>query len=223
MSSRRSFLTTLAGTTAGLTVLPPAHTGLPADLLPPRSQAGPWNMSWVDRLSGRHKACFDCTEVESGYGVWRASAWAGQYMEVLRATPAELSPVVILRHNAIVLAMQQGFWDRYGLGKDGKITHPLTGAAITKNPALLDDKDGIPAPFNQAGLHRQLARGVVALACNLALRDLVDVVMKADAVDEGEATKRAVAGLVTGVILQPSGVFAAVRAQQAGCAYVKAS
>jgi len=42
-------------------------------------------------------------------------------------------------------------------------------------------------------------------------------------VDNAEAQKRAVAGLIPGIILQPSGVFAAVRAGQAGCVYVKAS
>jgi intracellular sulfur oxidation DsrE/DsrF family protein len=38
-----------------------------------------------------------------------------------------------------------------------------------------------------------------------------------------EARKRAVAALVPGVTLQPSGVFACVRAQQEGCAYVRSS
>ena len=32
-----------------------------------------WDVSWATRLTGKHKAVFDCPEVESGYGVWRAS------------------------------------------------------------------------------------------------------------------------------------------------------
>ena len=33
-------------------------------------------------------------EIESGYGVWRASAWANQYQQVLKIPAADLSPVV---------------------------------------------------------------------------------------------------------------------------------
>jgi len=44
-----------------------------------------------------------------------------------------------------------------------------------------------------------------------------------DKVSEDEARKRGIAMMVPGVILQPSGVFACIRAQEAGCTYVKAS
>ena len=37
------------------------------------------------------------------------------------------------------------------------------------------------------------------------------------------ARKQAIAALVPGVVLQPSGVFAALRAQEAGCVYLRAS
>jgi intracellular sulfur oxidation DsrE/DsrF family protein len=40
--------------------------------------------------------------------------------------------------------------------------------------------------------------------------------------DEAALT-RAISLLVPGVILQPSGVFAAIRAQQEGCIYLRAS
>lgn len=220
--SRRDFVQQMAAGAVGVSGLSTMGAVLPADLRSPAAQGKGWDVTWVGRLTGKHKACFDCAEPESGYGVWRAAAWAGQYMDVMKATPAELSPVVILRHNAILLAMQQSFWDRYGLGKKG-VTHPLTQQPTDKNPALLDERDGIPAPWNNLGLHKQLSRGVVALACNLALQDMVDLVKATDNVSDDEARNRAVAGLVPGVILQPSGVFAAVRAQEAGCAYVKSS
>lgn len=221
--NRRAFLGAAALNAA-------AFASLPTDLLAsvPRPGYQPhddeeWNVSWPSQLKGKYKAVFDNTEPESGYGVWRAAAWAGQYMDVLKATPAELSPVIILRHNAIVLAMQQPFWDKYEIGSTKKITHPLTMELTTKNPALLDEKDGIPAPFNQAGLMKQLGRGVTVLACNLALQDCVDLIARTDKVDAAAARKAALGYLVPGVILQPSGVFAATRAQEAGASYVKAS
>lgn len=218
--SRREFMHHVAIGSVGLSSLP---SFFPADLAVLPEAMQDWDVSWPTRLKGKHKACFDCTEPESGYGVWRANAWAGQYRDVMKVAASDLSPVIILRHNAIVLALQHAFIAKYALGKKFGVTHPLTSAPIEKNPALLDEKDGIPAPFNNSSLAKQLARGVVALACNLALQDVVDVVKATDKVSDDEARRRSLAAMVPGVILQPSGVFAAVRAQEAGCAYVKAS
>ena len=221
--NRRTFLGAAAANAAALASFPgAAMANVPNDLTPPRS-SDEWDIVWPSKLTGKYKAVFDNTEPESGYGVWRAAAWAGQYMDVMKAAPSELSPVVILRHNAIILSMQQPFWDKYHIGAMKKVTHPLTGEATDRNPVLLDEKDGIPAPFNNAGLMKQLGRGVTVLACNLALQDCVDLIQKTDKVDAAEARKRAIGYLIPGVILQPSGVFAATRAQEVGASYVKAS
>jgi intracellular sulfur oxidation DsrE/DsrF family protein len=63
----------------------------------------------------------------------------------------------------------------------------------------------------------------VALACNLALADCVELIKSKDGVSDAEARKQAIAYLVPGVILQPSGVFAVIRAQEAGASYIRAS
>ena len=57
----------------------------------------------------------------------------------------------------------------------------------------------------------------------MALQDCIDLIKTRDKIGDDEARKRAIAYLLPGVILQPSGVFAAIRAQQAGCAYLKSS
>jgi hypothetical protein len=222
-TTRREFLEGAAATAAALSMLPSnAFAALPADLVP-AAQGADWDVSWATRVTGKHRGCFDCTETESGYGTWRASAWAGQYATVLGAAAADISTVIVLRHNAIVLAMQQGFWDKYGIGEAKQVKHPLTEQVTKSNPVLLDEKDGIPAPFNMAGLHKQIARGTIVLACNMALQECVTLIKNKENVTADVARKQAIGWLVPGVILQPSGVFAAVRAQQVGCAYVKAS
>lgn len=207
-----------------MVVLPgEVFAAIPADLNRVSPAAADWDLKWVDKVSGKHRAVFDNTEPESGYGVWRAGGWVKQYMDVMKAAPADMSPVVVLRHNAIVLAMQQSFWDKYGIGAKKNVTHPLTGESTPKNPALLDERDGIPAPFNTLGLQKQLDRGVPVLACNLAFQDCVDLIKSTEKITEHEARNRALAMLVPGVVLQPSGVFAVIRAQEAGAAYIKAS
>ena len=221
--TRRDFLGRAAAGAAALALLPADRlAALPADLMPGASSAE-FDLTWVDRITGKHRACLDCADPESGYGVWRASAWANQVVTMLGAKPQDVSTVLVLRHDAIVLAMLQPFWDKYGIGESKKVKHPLTEQPTSSNPALLDEKDGIPEPFNRATLPRQIARGTIVLACNMALQGCVRLIKDKEKISDDAARQQAVAYLVPGVILQPSGVFAAVRAQQAGCAYVKAS
>lgn len=224
-ASRRDFLERVTAGAAAYGALPFALALTACTAEGSTQAAGDFDLSWTAKLTGKHKAVFDCAEVESGFGVWRAFAYAGQYQQYMGAAPADLSTVVILRHNAIALAMDQAFWDKYGVGKAKNATHPMTMQPTDRNPALLSgEADGVPAPFDQAALQKQLERGVIALACNLALQlECVQTVASKDGVSEEEARKVAVAHLLPGVILQPSGVFAAVRCQEAGCTYVKSS
>ena len=187
-------------------------------------RAEEWDISWVNRLTGKYRAVFDVPEIDSGYGVWRASIWARQYQEVLGAKPNELSAVVVLRHNGIQLAMQQAYWDKYGIGKEKKVAHPITQQGTDRNPVLLASSRGeVPAMFDDAALDRFISRGGIALACNLALQDVIEMIQKKENVSAEEARKQAIAFMVPGVILQPSGVFAALHAQDAGCKYLRAS
>src|SRR5207302_230128 len=70
---------------------------------------------------------------------------------------------------------------------------------------------------------KYIGRGGIALACNLAFDECVEMVQKADGSTPEAARAKAIGFLVPGVVLQPSGVFAALRAQEAGCAYLRAS
>lgn len=169
------------------------------------------------------KAAFDVAELESGYGVWRASVWARQFEAAAGIPVSATSTALVLRHNAIPLAMTHAFWEKYRIGASSKALHPITNEPTTRNPALLGAADGVGEPYNAFTLDKFLANGGIALACNLALRDMADEVKKADGVSDEKANEIARAALVPGVILQPSGVFAAMYAQQAGAHYIRAS
>jgi hypothetical protein len=231
-TSRRDFIDRLAlGAAAlgGLSLMGASPLGAAATAargadLAAGAQATDWDVRWPARLTGEVKTVFDVPEVESGYGVWRASIWAKQYEAVLGMKPSALSTALVLRHNAIVLAMGQAFWDRYGIGKAKSVTHPATLEPTDRNPALLSSRRGeVPAAYDAFALDQFIARGGVVLACDLALRDCVALIEKEERVSAEEAHRRAVAHLVPGVVLQPSGVFAVLRAQQAGAIYIRAS
>lgn len=192
--------------------------------LEPPAAAEEFDMSWTAKLQGRkHKACFDCAEHENGAGVLRSSLWENQYIATLGATRDEIMTVMILRHNASVLALTQDMWDRYGIGKQKGVRNFLTEKETDRNPVLMGTADGVPANIEAMLLTPFIARGGVVLVCGVALRNWSGTVATKDGVSREEAYKRTVAGLVPGAIVQPSGVFAAVRAGQEGCAYVRAA
>lgn len=225
-TTRRQFLDALtmsATALGGLAAMPDPLSAMSAEFLPAHT-AGEWDTTWPSRITGRVRAVFDVPEIESGYGVWRASLWARQYQQVLGYRPTELSTVLVLRHNAIVLAMQQEFWDRYGIGKARGVTHPVTGQPTDRNPALLGAADAIAALQVEFALGPFMQRGGVVLACNVALEDLVAMIRETDRIGEDEARAAARRWLVPGIIRQPSGIFAALLAQQrAKALYIRAS
>lgn len=234
--SRRDFvdrlvLSTVSGAVA-LSALPAALSAAPPGALPAdlrealaagtNAQAG-WDTGWGSRLSGRLKTVFDVPEIESGFPVWRASIWAAQYQAVLRVPAQQMSTAVVLRHNAIPLALTQEYWERYAFGAAFKVTHPLTDQPSTRNVAMLGEADGVGAPYTDFALDKFMGRGGIALACDLALRLVITpMVQAADRVTNEEAYATARRGLIPGVILQPSGMFAVIRAQEAGAFYFRA-
>jgi hypothetical protein len=227
-ATRREFIGQLSAGAALLGGIPfsagTMAAGSSASAGRPGLGAEPWDLSWVKKLRGKHRAVFDVPEIESGYGVWRASIWVNQYRDVLGVKESELSPVLVLRHNGIVLAMQQSYWDRYGVGKAKNVLHPVSLQSTDRNPALLSSKrNEQPEMFDGFALDQYLARGGIALACSLAFQEITETIKAKDGVGDDEASKRGLSMLIPGVVMQPSGVFAAIRAQEAGCTYLRAS
>jgi hypothetical protein len=219
-TGRRDFLTTLTLGTLGV-----SGFGI-ADLTasPVPAQAGRWNLDWVRRLRGRYRAVFDVPVIEDGYGVWRAIIWRKQYAQVFGVPEASLSTVVILRHDAIALTLNQEFWSRYEIGKQWGVLDPATRAPTTRNPII--DRTGphaLPAQFTDFTLEALMEGGAVVLGCALALRDCATIVAQKEKIGMDEADRRVQGMIVPGVLMQPSGVFAAVLAQDNGCRYVRAS
>lgn len=225
-TDRRNFLGSMLG--VGMVPLV-GKTGSREDgnLLPtprrPVLPSSPWDVSWADRITGKHRAVFDSVEISAGLGLLRALIWMKDYGEVYGAKPAEMSAVVVLRHNAIWLIMDDEFWAHHKIGALTKITDPATKRPIERNPAIGANPFGLPPALADDGLTKVLASGTV-LACDLAFTLNVLEQVKADSkLDDAKAREMALRHVVPGVILQPSGVFAALRAQEAGCHYLLAT
>lgn len=232
-SDRRTFLKTASLSAAALaSTAPVLHAAEPAPLplnaviaeleAWEQAQQETWDISWAKRITGKHKAMFDVPEIEDGVGIFRAGIWGQQYTDVLKLSPGDLSTVIVIRHAAIPLAMTSEFWATYGLGKELKIKTDKGKKWTMVNPMLSTPSTNLKSPTSAFLLDKQLANGAIALGCNLAFRQMVSIVAKQDKLSPTEARTKAKSFLVPGVIMQPSGIFANVMAEEAGCVFVNA-
>jgi hypothetical protein len=219
-SGRRDFLSTLALGTLGAAGLDLSNEREAVGF----QSSGYWNLGWVKRLKGRYRAVFDIPVIEDGFGVWRAVLWRKQYAQVFGVPETSLATVVILRHDAIALALNQDFWTRYDIGARWSVRDPATGEPTKLNPLIGRTGDrALPPQFAGFTLETLMEGGAIVLGCAMALRDCATLVASVDRISDEQADRRVRGMLIPGAILQPSGVFAAVLAQDNGCRYVRAS
>lgn len=237
-SDRRQFLTQLSLGGAAIAALPSAlHAQSPESHMPsgdslrelaqslqrPAMQEQ-FDTTWPRRLTGKYKAVFDVPELTGGSGVWRAGLWCNHYRDFLGAQPADLSPAVVIRHSAIPFIMTQEFWESYDVAKLNKVLHPLTEKKTRRNPVLMTaEDDQLPPTFASLALHKQMERGAVVLACNMAFNAMTSLVAKRDKLANPAAREKALSMMLPGVIMQPNGIFALTLAQENGCSFVAAS
>lgn len=219
---RRDFIGSIAGSglLAALPVSPPhplaphALTGAPID--------DTWDMSWAERLRGKSRAVFDSPSPDEGGALFRAVLWREQHAKVFGTPAAELTPVVVIRHEAIPLIMNDAFWDHLGIGKDLKWKDDKTGKWLKRNPLSAAPPD-TPDEMKKYTIPAFIADGGIVLACNLAFGEIVQQYIDKDKISKDEATQRAKQHMLAGVILQPSGFFAVLKAQDEGCKYILGS
>jgi hypothetical protein len=216
---RRDFLGRLAagaalagGTLAGTPGRAGADTG-------PRPVSDKWDMSWVDRISGKFRGVFDSPKLENGGEIWRAATWKSQIMEVYGVGNEEVNTVLVIRHSAIPLAMDDAFWARHQIGKKQKVKDLWTGKTSLVNPIRSwEGKPNVSPSMAGTSLEGYLSRGGTVLACNFAFGMMVHMEMELTKEKDRAAVRtRLLENLVPGIILQPSGFFALLEAQRAGC------
>jgi hypothetical protein len=181
-----------------------------------------WDMTWVDRITGKYRAVFDSPELSEGAALWRAAMWRDQYKEVYGVERAEMTPVLVIRHGAISMVMDDGYWEQFRIGKEEKLRNQRTKKWEVANPFRVNPPD-TPERYAAYSLEGFMGSGGIVLACNLAFQAAVWRYREAEKLAQEAATARAKEHLIPGVTLQPSGIFATLRAQEAGCGYILAS
>ena len=229
-SDRRDFLAHVAtaaaviATTACATPLAAAQA-LPLSVSGTSSGAAPFDDEWTRRVAAaRHRAVFDSPGVDDGLALEHATFYMQGFREQLGVGGADVVPVVVLRHAATVMAMNDLLWEKFGLGERSKTKDPLTGKDSIRNPFVRvgkDEKNPIVSPA--AALESLLASGAVLLACNKAAMKVANQMAAKLGRDPEEVRAEVRNNIVPGVLLQPSGIYAVLRAQDVGCAFIKST
>lgn len=220
---RRQFLTGVSNTAAAI--------GLSTLVTPLQLHAQPFlnKMAvdtddpdqWFNKITGKHKIVFDATRPHEVYPF----AWPRVYLITNEKTGTpnkDNSVVVVLRHEAIPYAFENKLWEKYKFGEVFKAEDPKTKAPSTRNPFWMPGSDDFKIPgigSVKIGINQLQADGVLFCVCNMAITVFTAAVGQKLGIDAEEVKKDWLSGLLPGVQVVPSGVWAVGRAQEHGCTY----
>ena len=166
--------------------------------------------AWFGRIKGKHRMIFDAPEPNSGF----VAIWPRIYLNTMAANyPGEATAVVILRHGALPLALNDAMWAKYNLGELFEIKDGDKPA--TRNPYATIT--GLPIPG--LGIAELLKSGVLVGACDVAMTIYSSGAAKKMGLDPVAVKNEWIAGVLPGVKVVPSGVLGVARSQELGCAY----
>jgi len=181
-----------------------------------------WDMSWVDQVQrAQYRAVFDSPTLSDGAALDLAAGIQDNFKEVYGSDDG-VRMVIVMRQLGQVMAFNDDLWNRYGIGEDRKVNDPLTKQPARRNP-YLKVMPGEPDWAAGSKLESLHARGAIFLVCNRASMNFAAGAAERTKKDVEQVRNDVRNGLVPGATLMPTGVFALVRAQNAGCAYMKGS
>jgi intracellular sulfur oxidation DsrE/DsrF family protein len=225
LTSRRDFMGTLAASaTAGLAITAisnPLLASIPKSepsLEPGIEEAD----AWFNKVKGKHRVVFDATRPHE----IMPFVWPRIFLMTNGSTGTlekDCGVVVVLRHEAIPYAFEDRLWAAYKFGEVFKAEDPATKAPSVRNPFLNTKPGDFKVPgFGEVpiGIKELQASGVMFCVCDAAMTVYSAAVAGGMQKDPAEVKKDWMSGLIPGIQVVPSGVWALGRAQEHQCAYI---
>jgi intracellular sulfur oxidation DsrE/DsrF family protein len=218
VQSRRGFIGSVA---AGAAVIGLSGLAVPLGTQAEIAEAVSDAEAWFDKIKGKHRMVFDATRPHEILPF----AWPRVFLLTNQKTGSDekdCTAMVILRHDAIPYAMQDNLWKKYNFGELFKADDPATKKASVRNP-FWQPKPGdykVPGIGEVAiGINELQASGVMFGVCDVALTVYSAAVSEGMKLKAEDVKKEWVAGVLPGIQIVPSGVWAINRAQEHGCSY----
>lgn len=211
-SSRRGFIGKLAaGTAVGLTSMAALKTPVAAMRVNGDAE------SWFGNAKGKHRIVYDASEPHEGLPfIW---SWVFYLTNNETGTrDDDMTAMVVLRHNAIPFALKDELWVKYSLGELFKVTDSATQKPSLRNLYYTPQEGDFPAPGID-GIKAMQTRGAMFCVCNMALKVYSAMAAKGANLNPEDVYDDWKRGVLPGIQIVPSGVWAIGRAQQHGFAY----
>ena len=216
-NSRRKFIGTLAtGATASISAISSplfASTKFDANLA---SDAD----AWMDNVKGSHRVVYDAPEPHAGFPF----IWSWVYYQTNNQTGIndnDMTAMVVLRHNAIPFALKDQLWKKYGFGELFGVVDNTTGVSALRNPYYQPKEGDYPMPGIE-GIKQLQSRGAMFCVCEMALTVYSGMAAQQMELKPEEVKEEWVNGVLPGIQIVPSGVWALTRAQKKDCGYIYA-
>ena len=180
----------------------------------------------MGRITAKHKAIFDSPEISEGTALYHAMSYLGSVKDVFGTGDSDASVVVVLRHRAVPLLFNDAMWAKYDLGSSTKTNDSKTGKPATRNIYYQHvDANGNPAGADKptATIKSLSGRGVIFVGCDMATRAFSSRAAAVAKLTPQQVYDDIRANLVPGATLMPTGVFATLLAQEAGCSLMRST
>ncbi len=205
---RRSFLGRIGAGALALVA------GAPTFAAPAAAQGA--DDAWLNRITGKHKQVFDGISPTELSALLYARNFLVSHKEAGTAD-GDATAVVVLRHFAIPYVFTDAMWAKYKLGEMFKVTDPATKATSVRNFAFNSKPGDLFLP--DMSIDQLLAKKVVFVGCNMAAQYAAMLAAQQSGRPQAEVYADLKAGVLPGISLAPSGVYAVNRAQEKGCTY----
>lgn len=224
MTDRREFLGSLALGGAALAIGACA-TGATARQTPapapmrPVTKDGPWDNSWLDQLTARHKQVFDIPAYDEGGGLFYARNYFNAHRDAFGLSYPDVQAVLGIHGPAYPIVFSDAVWEKSRLGRRNKIKDPRTKSWAVRN-VLWQPREG--EEMYEYSVNALQARGAKFIFCNNVLRRLTHTFAQEIGSSFDAMRAELIAGLLPNVTVVPAMVVALGMAQERGCSYVYA-
>ena len=213
---RRGFLGTLVAAGAvGVTSLAPFRLNAMQEKM--MNNAGSSGFEdWLTKIRGKHRQVFDVPQHVGGLPLAQTRVFL-MTNKAVGAPDDDVQAVVVLRHEAIPLAMDSALWKKYNFSKVFNVVDGQTKKPITQNIFWQPKEGTLMLPG--MSIDELMKSGVLFGVCDMALTVFSMGVAKKMKLNADEVKKEWVAGVLPGIQVVPSGVLAVNRTQEHGCTY----
>jgi hypothetical protein len=197
----------------------PGRSG-PQIPIPPTTQDGPWDHSWLERVKHATAAMmFDIGAYQNGGGLYYAKNWLNGMRDGWSLESPDVVALLGISGDAYPIVFNDAMWEKYKYGESSKTTDVRTEATAVRN-VWWQPKAG--EPMIEFGVDVLQTRGAQLLLCNNVFRGVIRRAMAATSRPYAEVRAELKANMLPGVVVVPAMVAAMGMAQKNGAAYVYA-